>query len=89
MSCLIFRHTKGLELCPRLFKVVVDDDLIKDTGSFCEFELILCLGETLSDGVLVVGSTPAQTLFQNLKGRWLQGEVTSVEVSLFDLLDTL
>ena len=57
---LLFRHTEGLELCPGLLEVVVDDDLVEDTGGLCELELVLGLSETLSDGIFGIGSAAAQ-----------------------------
>jgi hypothetical protein len=56
---LLFRDAEGLEFLPGLLEVVVDNDLVEDTGSLCELELVLCLCETLGDGVFGVGSTAA------------------------------
>ena len=86
---LLFRHTEGLELCPGLLEVVVDDDLVKHTGCLCEFELVLGLGKTLGDGVFGIGSATAEAGLEDLEGWRLEGEVACVEVLLLYLLDTL
>lgn len=74
---------------PRGLEIIVDDNLVEDARSLCEFELVLRLGEALDDGVFGVCGTAAQTFLEDLDGRRLQGKVASVEVGLFDLLDTL
>jgi len=56
---LLFRDTEGLEFCPGLLEVVVDNDLVEDTGGLCEFEFVLGLSETLGDGVFGIGSAAA------------------------------
>jgi hypothetical protein len=56
---LLFGDTEGLEFLPGLLEVVVDNDLVEDTRGLCELELVLCLCETLGDGVFGIGSTAA------------------------------
>jgi hypothetical protein len=56
---LLFRDAEGLELLPRLFEVVVDNDLVEDTRGLCEGELVLGLCKTLGDGVFGIGGTAA------------------------------
>lgn len=86
---LLLGHTEGLEFCPGLFKVVVDNDFVENTGGLCKLELVLSLSQTLGDGVLRIGGTAAQTRLEDLERWWLQGEVAGVEVLLLYLLDTL
>ena len=56
---LLFRHTEGLEFCPGLLEIVVDNNLVEHTRGLCELELVLCLGEALGDGVFGIGSAAA------------------------------
>lgn len=66
-----FREAKGLEFNPSGFQVVVDNDLVENTGLLCKLELVLGLGQTLGDGVLGVGGSATQALFENLERRGL------------------
>ena len=86
---LLFGHTEGLEFCPGLLEVVVNNDLVENAGGLCELQLVLGLSKTLGDGVFGIGGTAAQTRLEDLERWWLQGEVASVEVLLLYLLDTL
>lgn len=86
---LLLRHAESLEFCPGLLEVVVDDDLVENTRSLCEFELVLGLCETLGDGVFGISGAAAQTGLEDFDGWWLEGEVAGVEAGLLYLLDTL
>lgn len=64
---LLFGHTEGLEFRPGLLEVVVDNDLVENTGGLCKLELVLGLSKTLGDGVLGIGGTATQTRLKDLE----------------------
>lgn len=63
---LLVGNAESFKVGPRFLKIVVDDDLVKDTWLLGKIEFILCLCEALSDGVLGVGGTAAKALLQDL-----------------------
>lgn len=67
---------------------LVYDDLVVDT-SLAEGKLVLGLGQSLEDLLLLVGAAAAQSLLKLLVGWGSDEDVASREARGLDLLDTL
>lgn len=65
---LLVRGAESLELDPGFLEIIVDDDFVKDTGLLGKLKLVLCLSQTLSDGVFGIRLAATKALLEDVDG---------------------
>lgn len=82
-------RAKRLKFLPRFLKIIINNDLVKNTLLLRKLQLLLGLRQTLRNSILAIRLSTPQPLLQDLQTRRLQTEVASPELRLLDLLHTL